>query len=354
MESLKNYDRIHWEFTPKKGVTEKLVENLTSCDYGDIPPHVLELGKLLVLDSIGGMLSGARTPSGEKLKAFTDFQGGRKESTVAWYGTATHRYNAALLNGAFCQASGVDALSAGAMHCAAVVVSAALAVAEKEIREGIRLLSAVVLGWETMCRLHAAAGWVPDRRPLEPTSTFGPFGAAVAASKLLGFDAFELENALSLCPSQSAAAVRAVSEGSESGQFHGGFAASYGVRCAYLAREGLSGPREILEGNMGFFQCVSGLHDDDRTPRYNTDVVNERFGERWLLEDVSVQADRPTPSAGGTESASWQTVSEKFTRQADASGLSPSRRDRLVELVARIECLDDAGELLKLTRVRGQ
>ena len=137
-----------------------------------------------------------------------------------------------------------------------------------------------------MCRLAAATPNVPARRPLDPVSTFGSFGAAAVAGKLLGFDAFEMENAISLCTGQAAANLRLSSTGGEAARLHAGYAAMYGLRAACLARRGLSGAREMLEGPMGFFMCVAGLNDDD-SPVFNVNAVNDGFGEKWIMEGVT-------------------------------------------------------------------
>lgn len=292
----KDFNEIHWTFKPKSGVTSDLVKNVVGLEYGDIPRKIIDLAKAGILDALGCMLAGAIQESSQKALRFVRSQGGAPQCTIAYYGDRTTLYHAALANGAFCHGWEFDDATEFGMSCESVIVPAALAVAQKEIREGHRLITAVVVGWETMCRLGAAATWVPVRRPLHPISTFGPFGAAVAAGKLLGFREFDMENAISLCTGQAAATLQATQTGGESARLHGGFAGSYGLRCAYMARQGLSGAREILEGNMGFFQCVCGLHDDDKTPRYDVDKVNEGFGEKWYMEGVTF---KKYPVSGG-------------------------------------------------------
>ena len=286
-KTKKNFNEVHWRFKPKSGVTRDLVKNVVRLEYGDIPSEIIELAKGGILDALGCMLAGSIQGSSQKVLKFARSQGGVTECTVAYYGDSTNRYQAALVNGAFCHGWEFDDATEYGMSCESVVVPSALAVAEKELLEGHRVLTAVVLGWETICRIGAAATWVPVKRPLHPISTFGPFGAAVATGKLLGFREFDMENAISLCTGQAAATLQTTQTGGDIARLHGGFAGSYGVRCAYMARERLSGAREILEGNMGFFSCVCGLRDDDKTPRYEVEKVNEGFGKKWLMEGVT-------------------------------------------------------------------
>lgn len=348
-EALKNYDRIHWQVKPKLGATEQLCKNLATYNSGDLPDEITGHVKILLLDSLACMLLGAEKEPCKKLLSFTEKQGGKQECGIAFYGGQKNRYAASMLNGAFCQASGVGARFDGSLECGGSIVAASLAAAEPLIREGNRLIGAIALGWETVCRIKRAAVVVNDSRPLDPTSTFGPFGAAVAVGKLMEFSAFELENAISLCPAQSAASMRPAATGSEIGNLHAGFAASWGLRSAYLAKEGLSGPRHILEGNMGFFKCVSGLHDDDTTTRYDVDLVNHQFGRKWLLEETRFVLEDGSLSEGIPD---LEQIEKKFTAACKTAGISDRQRDMTKEQVRNLEDMDDCAEFVRRICVR--
>jgi len=344
-ENLKNYDRIHWQVQPKLGATKQLSENLTGCNCGDLPQQIVDHVKVLLLDALACILMGSEKDACVKLLSFAVSQGGKQECKVAMCHFRTNRYMASLLNGSYCQASGLDAQTDEMLHCAGVVVASALAMSDMLISEGNRLIAAIALGWETMCRLHRAAVCVPDTRPLDPTSTFGPFGAAVVAAKLLGFSAFDMENALSLCPAQAAAPARAMLTQSEVGLLHAGFAASWGLRSAYLAKEGLSGPRHILEGNMAFFKCVSGFHDDDQTTRYNIDFVNERFGEQWFLENTKFVLSDGSVSE---QIPDFSEIEKKFTAVCDKLLIDEKKRNLVICQIRNLENVNDCSAFLKL------
>jgi 2-methylcitrate dehydratase PrpD len=286
-DSRVDFNEIHWRMRPRSGVTRDLARNVSRFEYGDIPPTVIVLAKRVLLDAIGCMLAGSLREASRKLLRFVRGQGGVRECAVVQYGDRTNRYNASLLNGAFCGGWGLEDTTERAVSCGNTVVPAALAVAEKEMREGNRVLTAVALGCETVHRIAAAATCIPTTRPLHPVATFGPFGAAVASGKLLGFQESDMENTLSLCPDQAAGTLQAAGSGTDLETVQGGVASSYGVRCAYLAGEGLSGARQILEGNMGFFQCVCGLDSDRCTALYDVEAVNRDFGRQWLMENIT-------------------------------------------------------------------
>ena len=367
-EGLKNFDRIHWVFQPKLGATGQLASNVVRINTGDLPERVIKITKLILLDSFGCILIGKKRNTSSKVLNFVKTQGGKPECTIIPDGFLTNRYHASLVNGTNLRSWRIDSSFRNVMFCSAVVVPAVLAVAEKELREGNSLISAIALGIETMCRLQISSVYVPSTRPLDPTSTFGPFGAAVASMKLLSGDEFDMENAISLCAAQAAAPIRAEKSHSEVADLHGGFAASYGIRCAYMSREGLSGARQILEGNMGFFQCISGLHDDERTPRYNVDLINKDFGEFWYMNELQFlvfppkgrfeEADENILSVesfihGLSESinfddSSWDRLELKFNRIADMCGIEKNNRKRLLKMIGDLENVDDVYSMYKL------
>jgi 2-methylcitrate dehydratase PrpD len=277
---------MYMNYLPKSGVTENLSRNIVKLEYGDMPSKIIELTKSIFLDALGCMLAGALQGSSRKVLRYVRSQGGFPESTVAVYGDRTNAYYAALVNGAFGHGWGFDDAMGPGLSCESILVPATLAIAEKELANGHEVITAVATGWEVISRLAAAASNIPARRPLAPISTFGPFGAAAVAGKMLNFNEFDMENAISLCTGQAAANLRSTQTGGEAARLHAGFAAMYGLRAAHLARLGLSGAREILEGRQGYFMCVSGLRNDG-DPIFNVSRVNEGFGKEWYLERVT-------------------------------------------------------------------
>jgi 2-methylcitrate dehydratase PrpD len=82
-----------------------------------------------------------------------------------------------------------DVHNASSLHPGAVVIPAALAVAEERRRSGRDLLEAIAVGYEIVLRVGVAAN--PTRvyrQGFHPTAVCGGFGAAVAAGKLLNLE----------------------------------------------------------------------------------------------------------------------------------------------------------------------
>lgn len=96
-----DYHGIAVNFVPKSGVTEGLAKNVARLEYGDIPPDVIDIAKLAVLDAAGCMLAGALQGSSRKVLRYVRSLGGAPHATCIYYGDRTNVYNAALANGSF-------------------------------------------------------------------------------------------------------------------------------------------------------------------------------------------------------------------------------------------------------------
>jgi 2-methylcitrate dehydratase len=135
-------------------------------------------------------------------------------------------------------------------------IPACLATAEMEARSGKDLLLAMVIAYEIQCRLCDAAnlrhrGW--------DHVCYGLVSGALASGKLLGLSREELAQAVNISLN-SHLAMRQVRAGGLS--MWKGFSFANASRnalfSALLAREGITGPSPVFEGEMGFFNQVSG------------------------------------------------------------------------------------------------
>ncbi len=138
-------------------------------------------------------------------------------------------------------------------------IAAILAVAEAEKRSGRDILTAIVLAYEIQCRLCDAAsirarGW--------DHVTYGAFSAGLAAGKLYGLNRQQLIHAQGLAATPNVA-MRQTRVGELSHWKGCAFAnaARNAVFAAMLAKNGMSGPSEIFEGEMAFWKQVSGEFD---------------------------------------------------------------------------------------------
>src|SRR4029434_1815049 len=107
-----------------------------------------------ILDTIAAMVSGSRLAPGKKAIAYVKTLGGVKEACVIGSNITTSAGNAALANGMLAHADETDDSHAPSLtHPGCGIVPAALAMAERERRNGAVFLRAVTLGYDVGCRL---------------------------------------------------------------------------------------------------------------------------------------------------------------------------------------------------------
>jgi 2-methylcitrate dehydratase PrpD len=117
------------------------------------------------------------------------------------------------------------------------------------------LLAAYLVGTETMLRLGAWLGFRHYALGFHATSTLGTVGVAAAAAHALGLPSAQAHAALSIAAS-SASGLRA-NFGTDTKPLHAGFAASDGLRAAFLAHGGASASDDVW-GPKGFALAFNG------------------------------------------------------------------------------------------------
>jgi len=155
-------------------------------------------------------------------------------------------------------------------HPGAVVIGAALAVAADRGLGGAALLPAIVAGYEVIARIGAATGAGPMIEDgFHPTALFGSFGAAAAASHLMGHDAGMLGRAFGLALSMAGGSMQFAEDSVATSvkRLHGGYSAHHGVLAAELASAGLAGPARAFDGRYGLCALYGPKPDLGRLER---------------------------------------------------------------------------------------
>lgn len=262
-------------------LTRGLAAFIAHLQPGAIPPSVKSVLEKALVDAVGCGLYGLTTEWGGMVQQFAAEQGGPAESTMwASEGRKVSAMNAVLAAGTAVHSFDFDDHSRAKIHPGAVVVPAALALAERERVSGAKLLTAVAAGYETMIRVSLAANPGAARmRGWHLTGTTGTFAAAAAACVILGLDSETTASALGLAGTQSAGLWAFNVDGAMSKRLHPGKAAQSGIMAALLAARGFHGPRHILEAEDGGFLKASS--DETRPAEIARDL-----GVVWRTEGV--------------------------------------------------------------------
>jgi 2-methylcitrate dehydratase PrpD len=258
-------------------VSRLLAETLSRTSWRDLPADVVIDARRAVLDWLGSAMAGAVEPPARMAQQIVAGLGVSNEATV-FAAPRASAAGAALANGVASHILELDDVHKGStMHAGSPVISAALAVAEREHADGRAFLLAVTLGYEAALRIGTAVN--PSHYEFwHPTGTAATFGAAAAAGSLLGLDADHMLHALGSAGTQAAGLWEFNADGAMSKHLHPGKAAFNGVLAADLARAGFTGASRILEGDRGFFRATSRSHDAAR--------VVDGLGQRWTIGET--------------------------------------------------------------------
>ena len=260
--------------------TQALCRFLAELTYAQLPEHVLARTEELYLDWLASALASQGAHPIPLFERYAQKMGPSSgPAQVIVNGTGTSAYFAALVNAASSHLVEQDDLhNSSVLHPATVVFPAALAAAQDLGKSGRELLLASVAGYEAGIRIGEFLGR-SHYRIFHTTATVGTLAAAVAVGKLLDFNEEQFINLLGSAGTQAAGLWEFLRDAADSKQLHTAKAAADGLLAAYLTADGLTGARNILEGDQGL---AAGMSSDAEPGKLSADL-----GSRWALVETS-------------------------------------------------------------------
>jgi 2-methylcitrate dehydratase PrpD len=267
-------------------VTRTLAAFAVETPADAIPPAVTQRALDLGIDLIGSGIRAANemesTPAVQTMLARLGMDGPEACTVFGLsrrYGAAA----AALQNAMYGHSLDFDDTHAdSSLHPSAPVVPAAFAAAELTGASGTDLLSAIVVGIETCCKLGMALDPTSHyARGFHPTATAGNFGAAAAAGRLLGLDVAHMEAAFGVAASQASGSLQFLENGAWNKRYQVGEAAMKGVIAATLAAEGFVGASNAVDGPHGFLTGYSDAADPA--------IAVAGLGETWETMRIGIK-----------------------------------------------------------------
>ncbi|MEM9035389.1 MAG: MmgE/PrpD family protein [Actinomycetota bacterium] len=282
-------------------LTDGWWERFGALTDADLPDDVATVAHHSLLDWVGCALAGSREPLSQLLR---DELAGCGDAPCSLVGTELRAdpMRAAMINGAAGHALDFDDTSpVMGGHPTVPLVPAALALAEEQGRSGADLLTAYVVGLEVQSRIGASIGTEHYARGWHTTPTIGVFGAAAAASHLLGLDAEGFATAMGIAAS-SASGLKA-NFGTMTKPLHPGQAAERGLLAARLAARGYTASPSAIDGNQGFAQAAgTGALDGDLLARWADSWATRRtlfkFHAACHLTHAGIEATSSVLSGG--------------------------------------------------------
>jgi 2-methylcitrate dehydratase len=267
---------------------EELAAFVDASDFGDLSSQAIEQLKIRVLDSLGCAIGALNNQPVKSIRKLENEFGGSPLCTLIGGGkTAPDR--AAFINGALVRYLDFnDSFLAKGETChPSDNLGAMLAASEYADASGKEFLVALAVAYQVQCRLSEVA---PVRDHGFDHVTQGAYAVAAGVSKALGLNATKTANAVAISGT-SLNALRVTRTGKLSNWK--GLAYPYMAACAlqnaFLAREGITGPLEVFEGNKGFMDAIGGHFEIDWSQE-NLEIVNRTILKKYNAEIHSQSA----------------------------------------------------------------
>lgn len=258
----------------------RLAAFAATLNHADIPRDVMARTEDLFVDWLGSALAGKFAEPVQTIAAFARRMGPSEgPSEILMDRSSSSPLFAALVNGASSHVAEQDDVHNGSVfHPAAVVFPAALAVAQAIGASGKEFLAASVAGYEVGIRVGEFLGR-SHYKVFHTTGTAGTIAAAAAAGRLLKLSPEAMLHAFGSAGTQAAGLWEFLRDAADSKPLHTAKAAANGLIAAYLAADGFTGARQILEGTKGMAAGMSS----DADPAKLTD----KLGTRWATAETS-------------------------------------------------------------------
>jgi 2-methylcitrate dehydratase PrpD len=265
--------------------TQRFVEWAAALRYEDLPDDAIMHARRLLLDSVGIAIASTTRDFGQRFRDLPVAGRNGHGATAMGLEGRVPADRAALINGTLAHGLDFDdTYQAGFVHIGAIVIPAALAVAEEVGASMEELIVAVVIGYEFSSRIGEAAPGQFHKYGWHATPLCGTFAAALTAARLYGFTAEQMVTAVGISGSFTSGIQEFLRDGSDTKRLHTGWAASAGINAAHLARIGFEGPAGILEGHYGLYN--THLRPGDIVM---PEKITEGLGERWNVTALSVK-----------------------------------------------------------------
>jgi 2-methylcitrate dehydratase PrpD len=223
--------------------------------WAGIPDEVLAAARLHVLDTLGVALAASTSDFAAEVAGavLAEESPGGQASVIGVPGSWSSR-SAAVVNGTLAHGLDYDdTFMPGTLHPSASVLPTVLAAAERSGCSPRELLVAYVVGVEAATALSVL---VPKgamvAHGFHPTGVVGCFGSVVAAGRARGVGAAVLVDALAVAGSLASGLLQVIQTGGTAKRLHAGWAAGNALTAVELAVRGMTGPRDLFEGKLGF------------------------------------------------------------------------------------------------------
>ena len=264
-------------------LARQLVNRWKAVDGSLVPPDVRGFAALHCLDAMGVGIAASSLEQGQPYGRYTEQAAAGPVSTLNGI-KGLDASDAALVNGGLIHSLEYDDThTESIVHGSAVLLPAAMAVAQAVGSSPAAMLAAYIKGYECLIRIGLAGQGGFQRHGCQITSVAGTLVTALMACDLMGAEEDQCVDAMGIALSQSSGVFEFLSNGSSVKSMHPGWSAHAGVVAARLAMAGLHGPQTSFEGQRGLFMAFA--RDPAAAARLEMQLSD--FGTQWHLRDVA-------------------------------------------------------------------
>lgn len=244
-------------------VLQQLAAFVHDVSDAPLPPQVVGYAKRLILDTLGCAFGAMDSDVAHALRRYAEEAGGAPRATLIGSGVKTSAALATLVNGGLLRYLDCNDYYFGRdpAHPSGNL-AAALALAEGEGRDGMTLIAALVAAYELHLRLADHAGEPSLWKRGWHHGTNAQFSSAALAARLAGLSPLGTAHAMAIAGSHQntlaqlqSGAISMIKATAEA------WVAKAGVEAALLARHGMTGPLQLMEGPNGWADTVAGKVD---------------------------------------------------------------------------------------------
>lgn len=237
--------------------TARLASYVAGLQFETLDETTVWATKRVLIDYFACVISGSAMPTPQIIRTYLAERGERRSALVFGTGLRMSACSAALANGAAAHSLDFDdGHTRASAHPAGAIVSAALAYAEEVQASPRELVTAVVGGYEVMLRVASAMHPMSASVGWHNTAVGGVIGSAAAAASLAKLDPDATRDSIGLATSFAGGLREYLDDGAEVKRLHPGKAARDGILCADLAKRGITGAVDALEGRHGLFSAM--------------------------------------------------------------------------------------------------
>jgi len=265
-------------------ITRQMARFALGLRLENCPADAVREARRFLLDSVGCALAAVPLEDMRAAHRYIVALGGTPEATVIGSGYRTNAANAALMNALLVRALDYNDIfwEQDPSH-PSDVIPAALAAGEVARRDGREVLAGILIAYELEMRWCLAA--TPGIREVGwHHGSLTQFVSPFVAARLLGLSEDQTVAAAGISGS-SHFTLGCVVAGHLTNMKNTAdpMATEAGVRAALLARQGYTGPVELIEGKEGLYEVLNNV-------TWSTGALLDGLGEQFLITQCSYKA----------------------------------------------------------------